>query len=291
MLAALATAGVGPLAPNGPLTPVDSPLELALMAVGARPRQFGQAGDEETRSPSVSPTLTSQTIDTVATADQQTFAAMATAPSALTVKAAASQTTRDTTAPTVSLTAPANGATVSGTVTLTATATDNVGVAGVQFLLDGATLGAEDTSLALQRVVEHHHGQQRHPHADRTSPRRRRQHHHLDGGDRHRRQPGYHGTHGEPHRSRQRRDRVGHGDPERHRHRQCRGGRGAVPAGRRLRWAPRTPASPYGVSWNTTTATNGTHTLTARARDAAGNTTTSTTVTVTVDNHRQVRQP
>ena len=56
VLAALATAGLGPLAPNGPLTPVDSPLELALMAVGARPRQFGQAVAEETRSLAVSPT-------------------------------------------------------------------------------------------------------------------------------------------------------------------------------------------------------------------------------------------
>src|SRR6185295_6163182 len=44
----------------------------------------------------------------------------------------------DTTAPTVSLTAPANGATVSGTVSVTANAADNVGVAGVQFLLNGA---------------------------------------------------------------------------------------------------------------------------------------------------------
>ena len=87
----------------------------------------------------------------------------------------------DTTAPTVSVTAPANGATVSGTVTLTATASDNVGVAGVQFLVDGASrLGSEDTT------------------------------------------------------------------------------------------------APYGVSWNTTTVANGTHTLTAVARDAAGNTNTST---------------
>src|SRR5205085_2536924 len=40
----------------------------------------------------------------------------------------------DTTAPTVSLTAPSNGATVSGaSVALTATASDNVAVAGVQF--------------------------------------------------------------------------------------------------------------------------------------------------------------
>ena len=42
-------------------------------------------------------------------------------------------------------------------------------------------------------------------------------------------------------------------------------------------------SSPYGVSWNTTTVPNGTHTLTARARDAAGNIATST-VTVTVAN-------
>src|SRR5204862_352822 len=52
----------------------------------------------------------------------------------------------DTTPPTVSITAPANGATVSGPVSVTATASDNVGVAGVQFFLDGAALGAGDTS-------------------------------------------------------------------------------------------------------------------------------------------------
>ena len=45
----------------------------------------------------------------------------------------------DTTPPTVSLTAPAAGATVTGTVTVSANAADNVGVAGVRFLLDGAT--------------------------------------------------------------------------------------------------------------------------------------------------------
>jgi len=46
----------------------------------------------------------------------------------------------------VSISAPANGATVSGTVTVTAGAADNVGVAGVQFRIDGANFGAEDTS-------------------------------------------------------------------------------------------------------------------------------------------------
>jgi hypothetical protein len=52
----------------------------------------------------------------------------------------------DVTPPDVSITAPANGATVSGTVTVNAAASDNVGVAGVQFFLDGAPLGAEDVS-------------------------------------------------------------------------------------------------------------------------------------------------
>jgi Big-like domain-containing protein len=53
----------------------------------------------------------------------------------------------DTTLPTVSLTAPADGAIVSGAaVTVSASAADNVAVAGVQFTLDGVNLGAEDTT-------------------------------------------------------------------------------------------------------------------------------------------------
>src|SRR5207237_5545325 len=95
----------------------------------------------------------------------------------------------DATAPTVSITAPADGTTVSGTsVSVSAAASDNVGVAGVQFKLDGANLGAEKTS------------------------------------------------------------------------------------------------APYSVSWDTTTVSNGTHTLTAVARDAAGNSGTSAPVTVNVSN-------
>src|SRR5205823_6313184 len=90
--------------------------------------------------------------------------------------------------PAVSITAPTSGSTVSGTITVSATASDNVGVAGVQFLLDGTNLGAEDT------------------------------------------------------------------------------------------------AAPYSVSWDTSAVSNGSHTLTARARDAAGNQTTSAAVTVTVNN-------
>ena len=94
----------------------------------------------------------------------------------------------DTTPPTVDVTSPGSGATVSGTTTVSATASDNVGVAGVQFLLDGAPGGAEDAT------------------------------------------------------------------------------------------------APYSVSWDTTTTSNGSHTLTATARDAAGNRTTSAPVTVTVSN-------
>ena len=42
--------------------------------------------------------------------------------------------------------------------------------------------------------------------------------------------------------------------------------------------------SPYSISWNTTTAANGTHTLVARARDVNGNTALSAPVTVSVAN-------
>ena len=96
--------------------------------------------------------------------------------------------TLDGTPPSVSITAPAAGVSVSGTVTVSASALDNVGVAGVQFKLDGANLGAEDT------------------------------------------------------------------------------------------------AAPYAVAWNTSGASVGAHTLTAVARDAAGNTATAAAVSVTVAN-------
>ncbi len=59
---------------------------------------------------------------------------------------ASATVTSDTTAPTVAVTAPAGGTTVSGTVTVQASASDNVGVASVQFTLDGAPLGAPDTT-------------------------------------------------------------------------------------------------------------------------------------------------
>jgi len=53
----------------------------------------------------------------------------------------------DATPPAVAITDPADGAIVTGSkVNITATATDNVGVVGVQFLVDGGPLGAEVTT-------------------------------------------------------------------------------------------------------------------------------------------------
>ena len=87
--------------------------------------------------------------------------------------------------PTATITAPANGAGVSGTINITANASDNIGVDRVEFLLDGALLGSDTTA-------------------------------------------------------------------------------------------------PYAWAWNSATATNGAHVLTARAVDLAGNTGTSPQVNVTV---------
>lgn len=60
----------------------------------------------------------------------------------ITVNAAAG----DTTPPTVSMTSPNDGATVSGSVTISATASDNVGVAGVTFLVDGVIVGTDNSA-------------------------------------------------------------------------------------------------------------------------------------------------
>ena len=52
----------------------------------------------------------------------------------------------DPTAPSVAITSPTNDEVVSGNRTVTADATDDVGVAGVQFYVDGNPLGPEDTT-------------------------------------------------------------------------------------------------------------------------------------------------
>jgi len=61
------------------------------------------------------------------------------------VTVSVNNTTQDSTLPTVSITSPAAGATVSGSaVIVSASATDNVAVASVQFQLDGVNIGAKD---------------------------------------------------------------------------------------------------------------------------------------------------
>ena len=54
--------------------------------------------------------------------------------------------TADPTPPTVSMTAPSSGGTLLGTATVSASASDNLGVASVQFMLDGAKVGNALTS-------------------------------------------------------------------------------------------------------------------------------------------------
>jgi Big-like domain-containing protein/carbohydrate binding protein with CBM6 domain len=56
----------------------------------------------------------------------------------------------DTTPPTVTITAPLSGMTVSGSVTISATASDNIGVVGVQFYVDGVAVGVEMTTPPYQ---------------------------------------------------------------------------------------------------------------------------------------------
>src|SRR4029077_14340903 len=59
--------------------------------------------------------------------------------------------------------------------------------------------------------------------------------------------------------------------------------------------APTGASPPWGptlrIHWDTTTASNGSHTLTAVARDAAGNAQTSAPIAVTVSNNASARDP
>ncbi|MDQ5840791.1 MAG: Ig-like domain-containing protein, partial [Chloroflexota bacterium] len=54
--------------------------------------------------------------------------------------------TVDNSPPTVAITSPAGGATVSGTITIQADAADNTGVNSVQFFVDGASIGTDSTA-------------------------------------------------------------------------------------------------------------------------------------------------
>jgi hypothetical protein len=189
----------------------------------------------------------------------------------------------DVTPPTVSMTAPANGATVTGkTVAVSATASDNVAVTSLQFKLDGANLGAADTatpysltwdsttvsngSHVLTAVASDGAGNSTTAASvtvtvnnDTTAPAVA-----LTA-------PAAGSTVSATVTvSANASDNVG-----------------VVGVQFKLDGAnlgAEVTAAPYNVSWNTTTAANGSHSLTAVARDAAGNTTTSGAVAVTVSN-------
>src|SRR5579864_7187977 len=192
----------------------------------------------------------------------------------------------DTTPPTVSITSPGGGATVSATVTVAANASDNVGVAGVQFLLDGTNLGAEDTaapyavswntvgaangSHTLTAIARDAAGNRttsagvtvtvsNAPPPDTTPPTVSIT------------SPGGGATvSGTVSVTANASDNVGVAGVQ------------FLLDGTNL--GAEDTAAPYTASWNTTGAANGSHTLTAVARDAAGNRTTSAAVTVTVSN-------
>jgi hypothetical protein len=72
--------------------------------------------------------------------------AAAVATSAARTVTVGSSTVADATAPTVSITSPVIGATLTGTVTVSANASDNVGVASVTFKVDGTVIGTADTT-------------------------------------------------------------------------------------------------------------------------------------------------
>jgi len=194
-----------------------------------------------------------------------------------------SNSSGDTQAPTVSLSAPANGATVSGTVTLTATATDNVGVVGVQFKVDGVNAGTEDTSSPYSRSWD-----------SRTV---------ADGA--HTISAVARDAAGNTTTSSSRTVTVGNVDSQSPTVSLTAPANGATVSGTVTLSASASDnvgvvgvqfrvdgvnsgtedtSSPYSRSWDSRTATNGTHSITAVARDAAGNTTTSSVRTVTVNN-------
>lgn len=61
---------------------------------------------------------------------------------------------QDTTPPQVSITNPVSQSTISNTITVKATATDNYGVVGVQFKVDGVNIGVEDTTSPYSILLD-----------------------------------------------------------------------------------------------------------------------------------------
>ena len=180
----------------------------------------------------------------------------------------------DTTAPTVSITAPANNATVQNTVTVSATASDNVGVVGVQFKVDGDERRRGRHDRTVLDFVEHDDGRQRHSRADGRCQRRGRQHETSTTVSVTVNNPdstppnvsltapaGGATVSGTVQLTANASDNVGVVGV------QFKQGTTNIGA--------EDTSAPYAVSWNTTTVANGSYSLTAVARDAGGNTTTS----------------
>jgi hypothetical protein len=195
-------------------------------------------------------------------------------------------TNTDTTQPSVSLTAPANGATVLGTINVTASATDNVAMAGVQFYLDGNPLGAEVTGAGPTytrswTTTTTTNGEHTLTAVARDASNNTRTtsgvivtvNNDLTGPTISLTAPGNGATVlGTINVTASATDNV-----------QMAGVQFFLdgnPLGAEVTGAGPT----YTRSWNTTTATNGSHTLTARARDTSNNTTSTSDVTVTVNN-------
>jgi glucose/arabinose dehydrogenase/PKD repeat protein len=184
----------------------------------------------------------------------------------------------DTTPPTVAISSPAGGALVRGTVTISATASDNSGtVASVQFFVDGAALGAPDTAAPFTASWTTS-GSGPHTLTARATDA---------AGNATTSAPVSVTVDNTP-------PAVSVDNPS--------GGTvsgtitvtGSAADGNGIASVQfladgsaigaADTTSPYSVSWNTSAVSNGTHTLTAVATDAAGNQTTSAPRTVTVSN-------
>jgi hypothetical protein len=189
----------------------------------------------------------------------------------------------DTTSPKVSISTPAGGATVSGSVTVTATATDDVGVKSVQFMLDGAILGAAVTASPYSVVWN-------------TS---------SVANSTHRLSAVARDSAGNATVSLEVAVTVNNADTTLPNVAISTPASGSTVSGTVTVVATATDnvgvasvqfllngvnlgaadtVAPYSVLWNTTSVTNGTYTLAAVARDAAGNTKPSVAISVTVGN-------